>query len=141
MPVSVEDVATTVGRPLSSAESAQAALWISDTGLLIAARANREHVDVSSIDPGILDMVVREAVAARIKKPDAAKQVSITVDDGQMSRTYESSTGQIEITDEWWELLFPAGQSDAFSVTLAHRPTPHHHHRPLLSQPFWDVNP
>ena len=115
-------------------------LWITDAQMLIRIRAERERVDVASLDPDAVDYVVRQAVAALVKKPDAAKQVSVQVDDGQVSRTFEKATGQIEITSEWWGLLFPAGQSDAFSVPLAY----HHHQRhprPALSQPFWEVNP
>jgi hypothetical protein len=141
MAVTVDQVQVSMGRTLTTAESAQATLWISDALVLIGARATREHTDISSVDQGVLDMVVREAVAARIKKPDDATQVSVSVDDGQMSRTYKSATGQIEIRDEWWELLFPSGAGEAFSVPLSYRPPRRHHHdREPLSQPFWDVN-
>lgn len=140
MGVTSNDVATTLGRTLSTSEAAQVAQWINDALLLIRIRAQRERVTVASLDQDVVDLVVREAVAARVKKPDASKQVSITVDDGQVSKTYESATGQIEITNEWWEMLFPATQTEAFSVPLAYR-TAHHHPRPPLSQPFWDVNP
>lgn len=139
MAVSPDDVAVTLGRTLSSPEQDQAQQWIGDAMLLISVRAQRERTTVSSLDQAVVDMVVREAVAARLKKPDAAKQVSIQVDDGQVSKTYEAATGQIEITADWWELLFPSGQSEAFSIPLAYQ-HPHHHPRPPLSQPFWDVN-
>lgn len=141
MAVTVEHVRVSVGRPLTTFETDQATLWISDALVLIGARATRERTNLASLDQGSLDMVVREAVAARIKKPDDATQVSVSVDDGQMSRTYKSATGQIEITDAWWELLFPSGSGEAFSVPLGYRPPRHHHHdHEPLSQPFWDVN-
>lgn len=106
-------VETTLGRSLSDAEQAQAGLWISQALTIISSRLG----DTTLLDQDVLAMVVTEAVANRIKRPDSATQISVSVDDGQVSRTYESSTGGIEILPEWWELLSPASAGAAFSVT------------------------
>ena len=46
--------------------------------------------------------------------------MDVAVDDARVSRRYESSTGQITILPQWWDLLTPvdAASSDgAFTVT------------------------
>lgn len=140
MAVTVDQVRVSVGRTLTDVEKAQAELWLTDALGLITARATREGTTIDALDQASLDMVMREAVAARIKKPDDATQVSVSVDDGQMSRTYKSATGQIQIRDEWWELLFPSSAGEAFSVRLGYQTDPHRHPRVPMSQPFWEVN-
>lgn len=119
MAVTVGNVQTTLGRSLSTAEQAQAELWIDQARTIIGAR-----LTLDDLDQGILDMVVTEAVANRVKRPDSAKQVSVSVDDGQVSRSYESGTGQIEILPEWWDLLAPAAASNAFSIRPYGAPRP-----------------
>ncbi|WP_143483604.1 hypothetical protein [Propionicimonas paludicola] len=113
-------MATTAGLTLNPAQVSQVQMWITDAQMLIRIRADRERVDVASLDSSVVDYVVRQAVAALVKKPDAAKEVSVQVDDGQVSKKFESATGQIEITPEWWELLFPAGRGSSFSISLSH---------------------
>lgn len=111
------DVEDTFGSTLTTAQRRQADLWVTFTRNIISAR----YGDLDLLDQSILDMVVCEAVANRLKRPDQAKQVSVMVDDAQISRTYETATGQIEILDAWWDLLDPSvSQSDAFSITPGH---------------------
>ena len=110
--VTWSDVQATMGRPLTSAEIYQSTLWIGQARSIIGARLG----SLEALDQGILDMIVTEAVANRLKRPDSATQVSVSVDDGQVSRTYESSTGQIEILPQWWALLSPTTTTGAFSV-------------------------
>lgn len=117
MAVTVDDVQTTVGRALTQAERDQAAQWITDALVIISHGPDgRGSIDTSTLDGPTLDLVVREAVAARIKRPDSATQVSVSVDDAQVSRTYASGTGQIEILPIWWGWLLPDLTSGAFSV-------------------------
>jgi hypothetical protein len=89
-------------------------LWIEDALMLIEAR----QVKVSGEPPeqAKLDYVIREAVVAHIKRPDDATQVTIAVDDGSSSRTYQSAKGRVEILDEWWALLGLVETSGAFAV-------------------------
>ena len=118
MAVLAFDVQTAVGRPLTPSEMAQAELWIDDAKIIISRGPDgRSEVNLAALDQRTLDMVVREAVANRIKRPDSAKQVSVSVDDGQVSRTYETATGQIEILPAWWALLLPAESGAAFTIT------------------------
>ena len=98
-------------------------MWISDAMLLIEARLG---------DPWLLDeqklmYVVREAVVAQVRRPDDATQVAVSVDDGSVSRTYRSSSGRVEIRDEWWALLDPdfGDSGKAFSIDTAPNSTAH----------------
>lgn len=115
MTVTPEVVATVLGRTApayGSVESDQWALWIGDATMLIEARLG----DLALLDQVKLDYVVREAVAAHVRKPDDATQVTISVDDASTSRTYRSSAGRVVILDEWWQLLSPTTAGGAFAV-------------------------
>ena len=97
----------------TSTQEAQWQLWIDDALLLIEARLG----DVTLLDQARLDYVVREAVAAHVRNPDDATQVTHSVDDASVSRSYRSSRGRVTILDEWWDLLSPARPSGkAFEV-------------------------
>jgi hypothetical protein len=76
-------------------------MWIDDAGMLIETRRAQLGV-TEALDEAKVDYVVREAVVAHIKKPDDATQVTISVDDGSSSRTYQSGKGRVSILDEWW---------------------------------------
>lgn len=117
MTVTPDNIAVELGRTApdpASTEYAQWELWIADALFLIGRRLG----DVTLLDQPTLDYVVRQAVAAHVRKPDDATQVAVTVDDGSVSRTYRSSRGRVEIIDDWWNLLAPTDTtSKAFSIT------------------------
>ena len=113
MAITSDDIGIALGRPsIDDTTEQQWDLWISDARLLIEARLG----DLALLDQAKLDYVVREAVVAQIKHPDDATQVSVSVDDGQSSRTYRSGKGRVHILDEWWALLAPTPTSGAFSL-------------------------
>ena len=91
-------------------------MWIADAEMLIEAR--RIELGVDPLSNAKLDYVVREAVVAHIKKPDDATQVTVSVDDGSMSKSYQSSKGRVTIADEWWALLGLTDPSGAFSIDM-----------------------
>lgn len=90
-------------------------MWLYDAEMLIEDRRVKLGVQV---DQAKLDYVIREAVVAHIKRPDDATQVTIAVDDGSSSRSYQSGKGRVTILDEWWELLGLTEASGAFSVDM-----------------------
>lgn len=117
MAVTPNDIAVELGRTAPAANSpeyAQWQMWIADALMLIAARLG----DTTLLDQGRLDYVVRQAVAAHVRRPDDATKVDVSVDDGSISRTFRSGRGRVEILDEWWALLDPDGarSSGAFSI-------------------------
>ena len=89
-------------------------MWIDDASMLIESR--QLTLGVESIDQAKVDYVIREAVVAHIKRPDDATQVTIAVDDGSSSRSYQSGKGRVTILDEWWTLLGLVEASGAFSI-------------------------
>lgn len=89
-------------------------LWISDADMLIESR--RVKLGADPIDEAKVDYVVREAVVAQVKKPDDATQVTVSVDDGQTSKSYRSGKGRVTILDEWWTLLGLTDPDGAFSI-------------------------
>ena len=114
------DVATTPGASCPDPlPIEQWDMWIGDALLRITIWAAKNGY-TGSLDEAVVDYVVREAVAARAVRPDAATQVEVAVDDGRVVRRYEPSAGQVTILPEWWDLLTPADSTTgggAFTVT------------------------
>lgn len=122
MAVTPANVAVDLGRATpatGSADYQQWQQWISDALLLLRV-GDRQHAglgDLSLLDQDTVDYVVRRAVVDHVKRPDNATQVDIQVDDGRVSRRYESGKGRVVILDEWWDMLTPESAPDgAFSV-------------------------
>ncbi|MDH5134067.1 MULTISPECIES: Gp19/Gp15/Gp42 family protein [unclassified Microbacterium] len=122
MTVTPAMIAVKLGRAAPEPGSIQEQQWemdIDDAYMLIENRAEELGVDMATISELKLDYVVREAVAAYIKRPDDATQVSITVDDGTTSRSYQSGKGRISILDEWWRMLgLVETESGAFAIDM-----------------------
>jgi hypothetical protein len=121
-------VALGVAAPDSgSTREAQWGMWIADALMLIQTRV--DSIDpVPTVDQAKLDYVIREAVAAQVRRPDDATQVTVSVDDGSTSKTFRSSSGRVAILDEWWTLmgLAPSGGGaysiDTVSCSTVHLP-------------------
>lgn len=99
-------------------------MWIADAVMFIEARKTELNI-VTPIDEAKVDYVVRSAVVAHIKKPDDATQVTIAVDDGSSSRSYQSGKGRVTILDEWWKLLGLMPASGAFAIDMIGAGTMH----------------
>lgn len=98
-----EDVQDTIGRPLTTAEQKQVELWIADAEVLITAELGAEV----QIDRPVLEMVVREAVALRLRRPDGdggPSSITVTADDGSVTRRYGENDpeGAGDATKVWW---------------------------------------
>ena len=92
-------------------------MWIDDAIMLIETRRLKVAPELT-IDEAKLDYVVRSSVVAHLKKPDDATQVTVAVDDGSSSRTYQSGKGRVTILDEWWLLLGLTETEGAFSIDM-----------------------
>ena len=112
MYATASDVATNLGRSLTDAEAAQAAQWIGWAESTIQRRLG----DLGALDPDTLNMVIVEAVSRRLRMPEPVTQVSVSVDDANVNKTYQKATGLIDILPEWWAALGWV-ESGAFSVT------------------------
>ena len=115
---SPSEVATNIGRPLSSAESLQVAQWITWAESTIQRRLG----DLGALDPDTLKMVIVEAVTRRLRMPEPVTQVSVSVDDANVNKTYQKATGLIDILPEWWAAL---GWVDAGAFTVTPYGAPH----------------
>lgn len=113
-------VETQMLRPLTTAEIGFAFQLAAEAILLIENRLGPADL----LDQAALQIVVRRAVCAVLKRPDSATQVDVRIDDGAVSRRYESSSGRIEIGPEDWDLLAPNGNSPdgAFTIRPAFSP-------------------
>ena len=117
MAVIPDDIAVELGRTApdaSSVEYAQWELWIADALFQIAKRPGLVFAD---LDAEVVDYVVRKAVVRHARRPDDATQVTVGVDDGNVSKTYRSSAGEVVISDREWAMLTPADTTTrAFSI-------------------------
>ena len=125
MAVTLDDIAERLGVATpepTSTQGKQWTKWIADAVALIEGRAERVGVDLSGIDPDRVDRVVELAVVAMARKPDDATTVDVSVDDGRVLRSYQSSTGRVGILDEWWADLGLLDNSGAFSTRPGFEP-------------------
>lgn len=112
-------IAVGVAAPSSgSVTDQQWQMWIDDAVMLIDTRAEQLGI-TTPLDQAKLDYVVREAVAAHVKRPEDATQVTVAVDDGSTSKTYRSGKGRVTIQDDWWLLLGLTDPKGAFSIDMA----------------------
>lgn len=141
--ITPHDVAIALGRDVPAGNvAAQWYMWISDALMLIQTRASALEVADEDVDQSKLDYVVREAVAAQVRRPDDATQVTVRVDDASTSKTYRAGSGRVGILDEWWALLFPTafGDSAAFAIDTAGAVDRRHGHADICSIFFGSSN-
>ena len=84
------------------AQEAQWQAWIDRALYLIGKR-----LTVSALDPADVDYVVLQAVVAHARNPESSTQVDVAIDDGRVSKRYQSGPGGVVILPEWWVLLDP----------------------------------
>lgn len=116
----VDDVAVALGRPISeAAQVAQVGWWLEGVELLIRARLG----DPAELDQDVLKYVEVEAVVAKVQRAGTRESsITVAVDDGSVTRRYESGVSAGDITDEWWNLLDPSIASGAFSIRPSFEP-------------------
>ena len=110
---SVSDVATTLGRAVTDPlEVDQINGWIGDAETIVSLRLG----DLSNLDAKTLKLVVKEAVARRVKNPDGKSNERI--DDYSYGLVDDAKKVGISITDEEWVMLSPdKSSSGAFMPT------------------------
>jgi hypothetical protein len=80
-------------------------LWIADALMLVQIRYDSLEDDTVVVDQDRLDYVIREAVVAHAQRPDSSTQVSTSVDDATVAKTFSTGKGRVSILDEWWTML------------------------------------
>lgn len=117
MTVEPDDIARTLEQEAPSDSSLTFKAWekwIAGARTQIRVRLG----DLDRLDQEVLDYVVCEAVAEKVRNPAGVKQSSVTIDDGTISKTYQGGTGQVTIRDEWWALLTPTTVDDRGAFTI-----------------------
>jgi hypothetical protein len=111
-----DDVAVALGRAISTdAEQGQVEWWLNGVELFITARLG----DVGDLDQTVVKYVEVEAVVAKINRAGRGESsITVSVDDGAVTRRYDNAVTASDITDEWWQLLDP----DSNTATASIRP-------------------
>lgn len=92
-------------------------MWIADAEMLIEDRRT-SFTPPRELSEAKVDYAIREAVVSHVKKPDDATQVTVSVDDGSTSKTFQSGKGRVTV-DGWWEFLGLSDEaSGAFAVDM-----------------------
>lgn len=114
---SVDDVAVALGRSLTPEEVAQASWWLTGIERFIVRRLG----PVAALVADDVRYVEAEAVAEKIRRgPSRESSITVSVDDGSVTRRYDSSASASDITDEWWALLTPATWSGtAYTIAVS----------------------
>ena len=114
------DVAVALGRSISTGtEQDQVEWWLNGVELFITARLG----DVTALDETTVKYVEVEAVAAKIQRAGRSESsVTVSVDDGSVTRRYENAVTASDITDEWWNLLDPDTNSASASIRPGFEP-------------------
>lgn len=106
MAVTPANIATELGQAAPASGSiteAQYTAWIAEARFLISNRLG----DIAALDQPTVDYVVLHAVAEHARNPLSATQVDVKIDDGSVSKRYQSSAGRVMILPEWWAMLDP----------------------------------
>ena len=99
---SVDDVATTLGRPIESeAERSQVGAWIQK----VQRRIKNRLGSLDKLDSEALRDVISEVVARRVRNPEGKR--SERIDDYSYSLDVDAARAGLYITEEEWELLLP----------------------------------
>lgn len=108
-----EDVGVALRRTISDpAEQAQIEWWLTGLEYVIRARLG----DLSDLDQDVLQYVEVEAAVAKVNRAGRAESsVTVSVDDGSVTRRYDSPTAE-DITDSLWSLLSPVNSGTAYTI-------------------------
>lgn len=114
-----QQVQTALGRPISTeAEQEQVTWWLTGIEMLIRSRLG----DLTLIDQDTLVYVEVEAAAEKARRHGTRESsITVTADDGSVTRRYENQVSDGDITDYWWNLLSPASASAAFTINPIRR--------------------
>ena len=109
-----EDVGIALRRTITdAAEIAQINWWLTGIEMLIRGRLG----DITLLDQDVVKYVEVEAVAEKVRRHGSPEtSITVSVDDGTVTRRYDNQVSASDITDAWWELLAPEKSSDAFTI-------------------------
>jgi hypothetical protein len=108
------DVEVALGRPISTpTEQAQVEWWLNGTEFVIRGRLG----DPALLDQDVLVYVETEAVAAKVRRGARDESsITVSVDDGSVTRRYDSPVSAEDIGGELWGLLSPASSATSYTI-------------------------
>ena len=135
MYATTDQVAVELGRSPSSvsdAERTQWQQWLDQVERTIEGRFRRVGLDLAAQvalgDPEaetVADVEVA-VVARKVRNPEGTTSTTVSVDDGSVTKRREGSKiddlGYLRLTDWEWDMLLPAGRSDAWSTRPGFEP-------------------
>lgn len=125
MIVQAHMVEAILGRRLSDAESGSLALFSDMVGVALAAHRPDKAVDsgawLAGLDQPTLGMVMAEAIALRLRNPEAVKATAVQIDDGRVEKQFTSASGQMTILPLWLDWLGVSSRAKAFSIRPGYR--------------------
>lgn len=109
-----EDVGVALRRTISdAAEQAQIEHWLTGAEMAIRSRLG----DVTLLDQDVLTYVETEAVAEKVRRAGRDESsITVSVDDGTVTRRYETTMTANDIGTELWSLLSPARSGSAYTI-------------------------
>lgn len=108
-----EDVGVALRRTISDeAEQAQIEHWLTGAEMAIRSRLG----DPALLDQDVLAYVEAEAVAERVRRAGREESsITVSVDDGSVTRRYDAMT-PTDIGTDLWSLLSPARSGSAYTI-------------------------
>lgn len=119
---SVADVAAELGRPVPTDEPtvAQWERWLARVENQILARIPDLHARVAAGSPtaDLVADVEATAVARKALNPEGLRSTTRSIDDASVTKTVDQarSAGELELTDDEWDLLLPRPVRGAFTI-------------------------
>lgn len=119
---SVADVAAELGRPVPTDDPtiAQWGRWLTRVENQILARIPDLHARVLAGSPtaALVADVEATAVARKALNPEGLRSTTRSIDDGSVTKTIDQarSAGELELTDDEWDLLLPRPVRGAFTI-------------------------
>lgn len=97
------EVGIAIGRPISDpTEREQVEWWLSGVELIISGRLGA----IASLNQEAVIFVEAETVAEKVRRSGTNESsITVSVDDGSVTRRYDNPASEADITDEWWALL------------------------------------
>lgn len=119
-----QDVAVALGRPTSDFtvdQQGQITYWLNGIELLIKSRLGA----VANLDQDVLKYVETEAAAQKVRRgaEGGASSVSVSIDDGTVTRRYEGgAVSDGDVSDAWWDMLDPTRGASGWSTRPGFEP-------------------
>ena len=111
------DVGVALRRTISDpAEQAQIEHWLTGAEMAVRSRLGNPAL----LDQDVLRYVEAEAVAEKVRRAGRDESsITVSVDDGTVTRRYENNMSIDDIAGDLWSLLSPARSGSAYTIGVS----------------------